>query len=552
MKVKKTGLIRAVQDVMKLNKVLSFGIIITVIAAVISALLPPLVLERIINLLASGKAAAVSAPLAISYFALLALTSILDSLRESLLVIFGQKITHKLRNELCEKLSRLPADVFVKQEPGVLVSRFVNDVDTIEALFTSGIISMFADACRVISIFAILFVKNKGLALILLLLIPPIFLFTRIVQKKMLAAQIDNRIAVGKVTSHVPETIKAIRTIHLLHKEKYMCEIYDRHIQDSYNAVEKTNFYDAVYSPVILVINALTVAVVMLLSAAGVPEIQSFFGMSVGTAVAVINYISSVFEPLESIGMEIQTIQSAVAGVHRINEFLSMDERSEADKNMDLDMLTESGDVCVELEDVTFGYEPDLPILSNLSFTINTGEQITLTGRTGAGKSTIFKLLLGQYRAASGRVLIYGKDASEMPDNIRRKLFGYVEQHFIMVPGTVLDQITLFDESVSREMAEKAAITVGLHGTICKLEKGYDTPCTSSLFSQGQWQLLSIARAIASEPKLLLLDEITANLDADTEQTVLNALKKASENRTVISISHRLYQHTGGRQIIIG
>ena len=549
MKVKKLGLIQVTQNVMKLNKLLSLGIIITVVGAVISALLPPLVLEQIINLLTSGST--VTIPLAISYFVLLALTSILDSLRESLLVVFGQKITHGLRSTLCEKFSNLPADMFVKQEPGAVVSRFVNDVDTVESLFTSGIISMFADACKVISIFAILFIKNKGLALVLLLLTPLIFLFTRMVQKRMLSAQIDNRIAVEKATNHVPETIKSIRTIHSLRKEKYMCEVYDKHIQDSYNAVEKTNFYDAVYSPIILIINAFVVAVVMLLSATGVPGIQSFFGMSVGTAVAVINYISSIFGPLESIGMEIQTIQSAVAGVHRIDEFLSLDERFETDENIDLNMLMESNRACVELQNVTFGYEPNSTILNNLSLTINTGEQITLSGRTGAGKSTIFKLLLGQYKADSGNVFIYGQDASKLPDNIKRKFFGYVEQHFRMIPGTVLEQITLFDESINREMAEKAAITVGLHSTICKLEKGYNTPCTSSLFSQGQWQFLSIARAIASEPKLLLLDEITANLDADTEQSVLKVLKRASENRTVISISHRLYQQTGGRQIAI-
>ena len=330
-----------------------------------------------------------------------------------------------------------------------------------------------------------------------------------------------------------------------------MREVYDEHIQDSYDAVEKTNFYDAVYSPVILVMNALVVAVIMLLSATGVPKIQTFFGMSVGTAVAVINYIGSVFSPIESIGMEIQTIQSAVAGVHRIDEFLSLEERLETDEKIDLAMLMESEKPCVELQNVTFGYEPDITILNNLSFTIRTGEQITLSGRTGAGKSTIFKLILGQYKADSGKVLLYGQDASKLPDHIKRRFFGYVEQHFKMVPGTVLEQITLFDKSISRKMAENAAITVGLHDTICKLEKGYDTPCTAGLFSQGQWQLLSIARAIAAEPKLLLLDEITANLDADTEQTVLKALKKASENRTVLSISHRLYQEMGGRQIKI-
>lgn len=548
-KINNSGLRHVIRNVMKQNIILSVGILIAVIGSVISALLPPLVLERIINLLTTGNSITFS--LVISYFTLLTLTSILDASKESLLVVFGQKITHKLRSVLCEKLSSLPADTFVKQEPGTVVSRFVNDVDTIEALFTSGIISMFADGCKVISIFAILFVKNKGLALVLFLLLPLIFIFTRIVQKRMLAAQMANRVAVGKVTNHVPETIRCIRTIHLLRKENYMREVYDRHIQDSYEAVEKTNFYDAVYSPVILIVNAFVVAVIMLLSATGVPGIQTFFGMSVGTAVAVMNYISSIFAPLESIGMEIQTIQSAVAGVRRIDEFLSLQERFETDTNIKLDTLLENNCACVELRDVTFGYEPDTMILKHLSFAIDTGEQITLSGRTGAGKSTIFKLLLGQYQVNSGKVLLYGQDASKLPDNIKRRLFGYVEQHFRMVPGTVLEQITLFDEAISREMAEKAAKTVGLHSTVTKLEQGYDTPCTASLFSQGQWQLLSIARAIALEPVLLLLDEITANLDADTEQTVLQALKRASKNRTVISISHRLYQQTGGRQIFI-
>ena len=545
----KESVLQVIKETVRKHGVLSAGLFAAVCGAVIFALLPPLILAQLIDRLTKNHTLWTGGILL--YFGLLALTGFLESARESLLTVFGQRITHALRSSLMEKFGRLSANELNRQEPGALVSRFVGDVDTVENLFTSGIISMFADACKVISIFAILFIKNKGLALVLLLLTPLIFLFTRMVQKRMLAAQIDNRIAVEKATNHVPETIKSIRTIHSLRKEKYMCEVYDKHIQDSYNAVEKTNFYDAVYSPIILIINAFVVAVVMLLSATGVPGIQSFFGMSVGTAVAVINYISSIFGPLESIGMEIQTIQSAVAGVHRIDEFLSLDERFETDENIDLNMLMESNRACVELQNVTFGYEPNSTILNNLSLTINTGEQITLSGRTGAGKSTIFKLLLGQYKADSGNVFIYGQDASKLPDNIKRKFFGYVEQHFRMIPGTVLEQITLFDESINREMAEKAAITVGLHSTICKLEKGYNTPCTSSLFSQGQWQLLSIARAIASEPKLLLLDEITANLDADTEQSVLKVLKRASENRTVISISHRLYQQTGGRQIAI-
>lgn len=551
------GLLHVLRIVVGRSKFLTAAIVLAVIGAVVTALLPPLVLEHAVNLLTEGTMVPFS--LALLYFALLALTGLLDMARESLLIVFGQKITHGLRSSLCAKLSRLPEAAFVKQEPGAVVSRFVGDVDAVESLFTSGIVSMFADGCKVAGIFVVIFIKNRGLALMLFVIAPLVLFFTRLVQNRMLAAQIANREAVARVSGHVPETIRCIRTIHALRKEKYMREVYDKHIQESYDAVEKTNFYDAVYSPVILIVNALVIAVVMLLSATGSPKIQSFFGMSAGTAVAVIAYISSVFGPLESIGMEIQTIQSAVAGIRRIDEFLGLPERWETDASIEMETLERkiserkrSGKEeipCVEFKDVSFAYGEDTPVLENLNFTVKEGEQATLAGRTGAGKSTIFKLLLGQYQPNSGRVLLYGQDAACLPDTVKRKLFGYVEQSFRMVPGTVLEQITLFDRTITREAAEHAARTVGLHEPIAALEKGYDTTCEKSLFSQGQWQLLAIARAIAAEPKLLLLDEITANLDAGTEQTVLEALKHASENRTVLAISHRLYQQTGEKTI---
>lgn len=549
MKKNKSSILSVLSSVIKKHKLLSFSIIIAVAGSVIASLLSPLVLEKIINNLTDKLP--VPFYFALLYFALIALTGLLVSAKESTLIVFGQKVTKGLRRSLCRKLSRLPAKEFVKQEPGVTVSRFVNDVDTVENLFTSGIISMFADFCKIISIFSIIFFKNTGLALLLLVITPLLFSFTRVVQKRMLKAQLENRVAVGKVNNHVPETIRNIRMIRTLHKEKYMRQKYDEHIQESYAATEKTNFYDAVYSPVILIINALVVAVVMILSATGNPKITGFFGMSVGTAVAIIAYIGKAFEPLESIGMEIQTIQSAVAGVKRIEEFLSLPERWETDEEITIKDFENSSAPCVQLQNVTFGYEENNNVLNNLSFTVNEGEHTTLTGRTGAGKSTIFKLLLGMYKPDSGEILIYGKRAETLPDSVKRHLFGYVEQNFRLVPGTVLDQITLFDDNITREASIKAAETVGLNKAILKLENGYDTVCAPAIFSQGQYQLLSIARAIAAEPKILLLDEITANLDAETEQYVLDALKNACENRTVISISHRLYEQSGGRKIEI-
>lgn len=564
-------ILAAVGSVCTQNLLLPIALIITVVGAVVTALLPPLILENIVDGLTAGNPMPITQ--AFSYFGVAALAGLLESTRESLLIVFGQKLTHGLRSQMCEKLSHLSADTLSKMDAGTIASRFVGDVDTLETLFTSGIISMFADACTMIGIYAVLWQKNRGLAITLLAILPLIALFTRHVQKKMLAAQVDSRKAAARTSGLVPETIHCIRMIHVFGKEGFMRKRYDRTLQEGYAAMERTNFYDALYSPAILITDALVTGVVMLLSASSSPEVRAFFGMSVGTAVAVISYISRIFSPIESIGMEIQTIQEALAGAKRVGEFLELPTRLETSEDAGEKAMVELGRAgagtdldrtaaaepakspsvaCISLEDVSFGYEEEKMVLEHLSFEIKTGEQVTMTGRTGAGKSTVFKLLLGLYRPQEGCVKIYGQDAYLLPDSIRRRLFGCVEQSFKRVPGTVLEQITLSDPTISREDAVEAAKLAGLHEVIAEMKQGYDTPCTDALFSQGQWQLLSIARAVAAKPSILLLDEITANLDAGTEQEVLYALKRAGENRTVVSISHRLYEKMGGRELVIG
>ena len=542
-------------ETIKKQKMLSAGILTAVIGAVVAALIPPLILAKIIDAVTAGNEAAFSVILL--YFVLLALTGILEAAREGLLTVFGQKITHALRSSLMDKFVSLTADSVNKQEPGTLVSRFVGDVDTVENLFTSGIISMFADVCKIISILVVIWFQNRGLTLVLLVLLPFLFWFTRHVQKNMLAAQIENRKAVGRASGHVPETLHNIRTIHCLAKEAYMEERYDTYIGESYAAMERTNFYDAVYSPVILILNAVVVAVVMLLSASGNHMVLTFFGMSAGTAVAVINYISQIFSPVESLGMEIQTIQSAIAGIHRINEFFALEEKQIVEKDSEtvaeecVEQMTgghsenKTADVpFVEFRDVTFGYDEHV-VLDHLNLKVMDAEQVTLAGRTGAGKSTILKLLLGLYEPQGGEVLIHGRPAVTVREEEKRKLFGYVEQTFHMVPGTVRDQITLYDETIPTDRVKAVAELIGLDDVIESSENGYDTKCTPELFSQGQWQLLSIARAAVAEPQMLLFDEITANLDAETEKAVLLALKRVAKDRTVISISHRTSAELG-------
>ena len=539
---KKAGVISALKAAVQSHQILTVSTLLCVAASVAASLIPPLLLKNIIDRLTGGMPLLFTAVLL--YFCSLVLEGTLSSAQETLLVLFGQKMTHALRSEMSQKLIALPASTLVGQNPGEVAARFSGDVDAVEALFTSGIISMVADACRIISILAVIAVENMGLALVLLVILPLFAVFTRFVQKRMLAAQLENRRAVAAVSGQVPETLHNIRTIHALGLESYMEQRYDQRIGESYAAMEKTNFYDAIYSPVVFLLNAAVVGIVMLLSASGNADVLALFGMSVGTSVAIINYISRIFSPIESLGMEIQIIQSAMAGVKRIDEFLNQPERAISQERKN----TARGDVV--LSHVTFGYG-EKPVLSDFSMSVKEGEQVTLVGRTGAGKSTVFRLLLGLYPPEKGDITISGVNVSAITDHERRACIGCVEQRFSRVPGTVLDQITLSDPTITEEMAQNAAKLAGMDDAIRALPDGYNAICTDGMFSQGEWQLLSIARAVAANPAVLLLDEITANLDAETEARVLEALRRASEGRTVLSISHRIYENLGGRTVEI-
>ena len=542
-----TSVTRIIGGTIRASKALSALLLAAIAGSVLFALLPPLVLEQIVDALAERRQVTVS--LAAGYFLLVAASGLLDAAKESLITVFGQKVTHRVRSAMSAKLLRLPAAYYIEKEPGVTASRFVNDVNTVDSLFASGVISMAADVCRLFSILLVIFTRSTGLGLLLLAAAPLLFWMTRVFQKRMLAAQLESRVAVGRTNQQIPETLKNIRTIRVFHREDYMQRRYGDAIEQGYRAQERSNFYDAVYSPIVVTVSALLVGIVMAASAQG-GAARSFFGMSAGTAAALIAYVGSFFDPLESIGMEIQNIQSAVAGVRRINEFLREPER---EKGAKAPGSVPTGVPAVQLSGVSFSYgKGEREILRDFDLTVQEGESVLLAGRTGAGKSTLVKLILGLYEPEAGQVRVFGTPPAGIPEAEKRRWFGYVEQQFRPVPGTVGDQVSLQDPQVSEEQIRKALVTVGLWGTVQSLPEGINTPCGEGLFSQGQLQLLSIARAIVLEPKLLLLDEITANLDSKTEAQVLAALQAASLHRTVLSISHRLYEENGGRKVVIG
>lgn len=518
-----------------------------ILVSLVLGVLPPLILQRAIDSLTAGSATAKGLLLlGLLYFGLTALSGLANSAKESYITVFGQKVTHHIRTVMAQKLSRLPASYYTTHEGGAVASLFVNDVDTIEDLFDSGIISMAADALKIISILITVFFLSPGLFLLLLMALPLLFLLTRAFQKRMLAAQVENRKAVAGTNEIIPETMHTIRTIRLTGSEEFMERRYGASIRRSFSAMEKTNFYDSIYSPIILTTSAFLIALMCILSVSGT-DFTALFGMTAGTAAALIAYVDKVFSPLQSMGMEIENIQSAMAGAHRIREFLG-------EKEMDIpeESPKETASLPLSISHMTFAYDGDHPLFHDFSLTARAGEKITIAGRTGSGKTTLFKLICGLYEPTEGTITVFGQRPSTIPPEDRRKTFGIVSQSYPMVQGTVRDQITLGDSRITGEDIERALRLAGLYDSCMNLPEKLDTPCTEGLFSQGEFQLLAIARALVFNPPLLLLDEMTASLDSLTEKRVMAALDRASSKRTVLSISHRLYEQQGGRIVWIG
>lgn len=536
----------SVLTVIAQQRLFLIGLGIVILAGTLVALLPPLVLEQIVNQLTLRQAVGVGPALA--YFLFLALAGILESLQTVMITRTGQKITRQVRQDLCAKLDTLPAAYFTREDAGKTVSLFVNDVDALSALFDNGVLNMAADSLKVIGVLVMIFTRSLGLGFLLIVITPLLFAVTRHFQKRMLQAQKTNRAAIAQVNHLVPETLNCLRMIRSLNKQERMEDRYDQHLQTSYQSLEKANFYDSVYSPIIVFSSSAVIAVMMILATLS-GGWRSLFGMSVGSAVAVTAFVGKIFTPLENIGMEIENIQSAVAGIQRIEAFFRQPQRNQPEATLTLSALP-AGEPALSLNHVTFGYEKEETVLRDCSFRVEQGETVTLAGRTGAGKSTIFKLILGLYSPQQGSVTIFGTPADQISDRQKRRLFGYVEQTLRPANGTVGDQISLFDETITADQIAHAVRLVGLDTVIAQLPQGMATPWDPALFSQGQLQLLAIARAVAADPRILLLDEITANLDSGTEALVMEALRRASANRTVISISHRLYQQNRNGRLI--
>lgn len=540
---------KSVYRVVKKNKGIVAVLVLAVLGVIAVSLIPPQILKIIIdnNLVPKNRDGLLG--LAIAYLSVLLFIGIFDFLKEAVLTILGQKITKEIRLEMMYKLEKINTRYFSSHESGAVVSRFTNDVDAINTLFTSGVVGMIISSFKIIGIIISIWLFSFRLGLITLSFLPVIYAITRLFQKRMLQAQIKNRILIGLVNNHIAESLKNVLMIKSYSKEKYMEQNYTHYLLENFQTLDKVNFYDAVFSPIIQILRAVVIGGIVVLSSGEL----NFLGISLGMVAASIELISNLFEPVENLGMELQNIQQAISGVRRVNEFYSeAEDESKHDELTAADLIPNRSAVHLSFENVSFQYEKGTDILQNINLHLKPLEQVTLVGRTGVGKSTLFKLILGLLQPQEGAVTINGIDVYKIPNREKRKIFGYVDQSLHLFPGTVAEQISLQDEGISRGQIIAALEFVGMMEYIQSLEHGLDTVVTGdTLFSQGQKQLLAIARAVVTNPPLLLLDEITANLDSITEERVVSVLQKASSAHTILSISHRLSSMIASDTVVI-
>lgn len=548
--MKKNSMVKnSIINVIKKNIRLDLLLILAVCGVVTASLIPPQILKYIIDNNLVPKKSNGLLILAIAYIGILFLVGIFDFLKEAILTILGQKITREIRLEMIQKLEKINSMFFSSNESGTIVSRFTNDVDAINSLFTGGIVGMMIDCFKIIGIVVSIWIFSTRLGIITLILLPLIYGITRTFQRRMLSAQIQNRILVGRVNNHISESLKNVQMIKSFSKESYMEKNYIGYLLDNYKTIEKVNFYDSVFSPSIQLTRAVVIAIIVILSSKGL----NYLGISLGMAAASIELFSNLFAPIENLGMELQNIQQAVSGVRRVNEFHNEPEdNSKRSELTAIDIISSREEVNLSFNNVTFQYEDGNDVLKNIDFKIKPLEKVTFVGRTGVGKSTLFKLIMGLLKPSSGSITVNDIDVYEISNREKRKLFGYVNQDFHIIKGTVGEQVSLRDENITREQIENVLEFVGLKDYIESLENGIDTRVeVDNLFSQGQKQLLAIARAIVTNPPILLLDEITANLDSITEEKIVSVLQRAGNTHTILSISHRLSSMLASDRIVI-
>lgn len=539
---------QAFKETCKNNILIVITLIISVITGIAMQLIPPQILRNIIDGHISKGITEGLWTLAYFYLLSVIVSGLADFIRELTMSIVGQNTLANIRYNMAKKLSKLPISYFSNNSAGAIMSYFTSDVDVVGTLLTSGVIGIMADGLKMLGIIVSIYMLSPILVLYVLILIPIIYVITRKFKKATLKAQIEARKAVGKINGYIQELFTGIRTIKIFNREKDFVDRFQEPLNENIKAVNKTSIFDSIFPCVMQVFRAVIIALVVIISA---PAGLGAMGITIGSLAACVELISRMLAPIESIAMEFQTIQEAISGLKRIQEFDSLqEEKRYIQEHIDYE---EKDTLDIRVDSLSFAYENGIEVVKDVSFTIKPGTKVALIGKTGAGKSTILNLVAGLYEPSKGTIKIGEFNPFKIPPNLRRRIMGIVPQNFNIYDGTIRDAITLYDKTITEEQVIRASKTVGLHDEIMMLPKGYDTVIGEGevQLSHGQYQLLALACAIVCDPPILLLDEVTSGLDSVTEQKIFKVLREVSQNRTLLTISHRISGIIDADEVII-
>ena len=447
----------------------------------------------------------------------------------------GQSVLASIRSRIFDRLQHLPLRYFDKRPVGDLMSRVLNDVDTLNQLFSQGIAQLLGSLFSLIGILIAMFFLNWNLALASFLIIPIMLLATAFFARRARRAFRVTRQTVGDVTANLQEDIVGVREAQAFNRTDENIERFRERNAANRAANVQAVAITSAFAPTIDILSTLSIALVI-----GYGGYLTLSGsMMVGTLTAFVLYVQQFFRPIQLIAQLYTQLQSALAGAERIYGIL--DEEPEPQDPPEARGLG-AAEGRISFEDVTFAYDPGRPVLRDVNFEIEPGQTVALVGPTGAGKTTIASLIPRFYDVSEGAVKIDGRDVRELSRKDLRAGIGIVLQEPFLFSGTIAENIGYGKDDPSRNRIEQAARTVNAHGFITDLPDGYDTELGEGggSLSQGQRQLLSFARAVLTDPRVLILDEATSNIDTRTEAIIQEALGTLLKGRTSIVIAHRL------------
>ena len=460
---------------------------------------------------------------------------------------FGQGALYRLRNAVFEKIQSLHVQFFDKNPIGRLITRTTNDIEALSELLSDGIVNMIGDLFRIFFILYFMLAMSWELTIIAILVLPILFYSTFWFKGKVRSAFLEVRDQIARLNSFVQEHISGMAVVQLFNREKKQKNRFESINADHREAHIQTIFYFSIFWPVVEVLASLAMALVVWYGGARALMDQVTFGV----LLAFIQYVRQFFNPIRGLSEKYNTLQSALASSERIFDVLDTEkEVIESESPIQIDHVRGK----VEFKNVWFSYNKyDEVILKDVSFKAEPGELLAIVGATGAGKSTIINLLMRYYDIEKGEILLDGHNIKEFSLSGLRENFGLVLQDNALFSGTVLENITLGNENISREEVIKASKEVDSHKFISKLPGGYDYVLNErgASLSMGQRQLICFVRAMVYDPKILILDEATSSVDSETEELVSKACDKMMKGRTSIVIAHRLSTIRGADKILV-